>query len=57
MRIKVTGYIDTDDIDDDQVDLSHATGLTEEAFTAYVTGERALFLDGEASFVLERDEA
>jgi len=57
MRIKVTGFIDTDDIDDDQVDLSHATGLTEEAFTAYVTGERALFLDGEASFVLERDEA
>lgn len=53
MRIKVTGYIDTDDLDDDQVDLSHATGLTEEALIAYDTGGRALLLD-DAEFVLER---
>lgn len=54
-RIKVTGYLNTDDIDDDQIDLSHASGLTEEAFIAYATGERALFLDGDSSFVLEQD--
>lgn len=53
-RIKVIGYLNTEDLDDDQVDLSHETGLTEEAFIAYATGERALFLDGDASFVLEK---
>jgi hypothetical protein len=53
-RIKVTGYLHTEDLDDDQVDLSHATGLTEEAFAAYATGERALFLDGDSSFELEK---
>lgn len=54
MRIKVTGYIETDGLDDDQVNLDHATGLTEEAFMAYASGERAIFLDGDASFVLEK---
>lgn len=53
-RIKVEGYLHTEDLDDDQVDLSHPTGLTLEAFGAYASGERALFLDGDASFVLEK---
>lgn len=53
-RIKVEGYLHTEDLDDDQVDLSHPTGLTLEAFGAYASGERALFLDGDSSFVLEK---
>ena len=28
-RIKLTGYIDTDDLDPDQVDLGHDSGLSE----------------------------
>lgn len=55
-RIRIVGYLHTEDLDDDQVDLSHPTGLVEEAFTAYATGERALFLDGDASFVLEASD-
>lgn len=51
--IEVTGYLNTEDLDDDQLDLSHKSGLTEEAFISYSTGERALFLDADSSFVLE----
>lgn len=29
-RIKVTGYINTDDVDDDLIDLEHPTGLSED---------------------------
>lgn len=31
-RIKVTGYLDTDDLDPEQVDLSHEMGLTEHGY-------------------------
>jgi hypothetical protein len=31
-RIKVTGYVDTDDLNEDMVDLDHPTGLTAEGF-------------------------
>lgn len=32
MRIKVTGYLDTDDLDAEHVDTSHETGLSQEGF-------------------------
>jgi len=31
-RIKITGFIDTDDLDDEDVDLEDKTGLTSEGF-------------------------
>lgn len=31
-RIKVTGYLDTDTLDDDQQDPTQTLGLTEEAY-------------------------
>jgi len=37
MRIKVTGYLDTDDLEPEHVDESHEMGLSEEGFTYYVT--------------------
>lgn len=32
MRIKVTGYLDTDDMDIEDVDLDHEMGLSSEGF-------------------------
>lgn len=54
MRIRVVGYMDTEKLDDDQVDLFHATGVTEEAFIAWATGER-LFQLYNVEMELERD--
>lgn len=33
-RIKVTGYLDTDEMDEDHVDLNHETGLSEKGTDA-----------------------
>lgn len=51
-RIKVTGYMDTDNYDEDQIDLSDPTGLAESAYLAYASGHRALFLE-DIEFELE----
>ena len=37
MRIKVTGYLDTEDMEPEHVDLSHPLGLSEAGYTYYVT--------------------
>ena len=47
--IKVTGYIDTDGLDPDYVDLSHDMGLSEEG---YIEVSRELGLE-DAEFELE----
>jgi hypothetical protein len=36
MRIKITGYIDTDDLDADQVDEGHSTGLSDEGYQSLI---------------------
>lgn len=38
-RIQVTGIIDTDDLPDSAVDLSHETGLSEYGYTAFATSQ------------------
>lgn len=45
-RIKVTGYIDSEDLDPEDVDLSDPTGFSEEGHLKHVVGEdgRALAL-------------
>lgn len=37
-RIKVTGYIDTDDLPPEHVDLSHEMGLSNKGFEAFGVG-------------------
>lgn len=39
MRIKITGYLETDDLDSDQLDLSDSTGLSAEGYDNLITGE------------------
>lgn len=38
-RIKFTGYLDTDDLEPEQVDLGHKTGLSEQGYLDLVQGE------------------
>jgi hypothetical protein len=35
MRIKVTGYLDTDDMESDEVDLGHPMGLSNKGYEHY----------------------
>jgi hypothetical protein len=57
MRIKVTGYMDTDDFDvPEDHDPSSETGLSEEAYLAYMTGGRLLALDDLEFQVVEDEE-
>lgn len=37
MRVKVTGYLDTNDMEPQHVDESHDMGLSEEGFGFYVS--------------------
>lgn len=37
MRIKVTGYLHTEDMSPEHVDESHAYGLSDEGFTYWAT--------------------
>jgi hypothetical protein len=37
MRIKVTGYLDTSDMETQHVDSFHETGLSEQGFLYYTT--------------------
>jgi hypothetical protein len=52
-RIKVTGYLDTDDLDDRHVDPSHEMGLSEEG---YLEWSRRLPLD-DIDFKIEEETA
>ena len=45
MRIKVTGYLETDDLDPEEVDETHETGLSEEGYLRYSSGAYPLRLD------------
>lgn len=38
-RLKITGYIDTAELDDSHVDLDHPSGLSSEGYDDLVTGE------------------
>lgn len=38
-RLKVTGYVDIDDLDPEHVDLDHPTGLTAEGYDALIVGD------------------
>ena len=51
-RIKVTGYIDTDNLEPDLVDLAHETGLSEDG---YIDVSRRLDLD-DVEFELGDDD-
>lgn len=42
MRIKITGYIDTDEMDPAHLDLAHETGLSEDGYIAVTTGQMDL---------------
>lgn len=37
-RIKITGYVDVDDLDPSLVDLNHESGLSSEGFDALGSG-------------------
>lgn len=50
-RIKVTGYLNPDDMDPDDVDLDHEMGLSSEGFDRYAS---QLALD-DITFELEDD--
>lgn len=39
-RIKITGYVESDDLDPEHVDLTHSTGLTEDGYLDLVAGEQ-----------------
>lgn len=41
-RIKVTGYIETEDMAFEDLDLGHEMGVSDSAYQAFVTGERPL---------------
>lgn len=41
-RIKVTGYIDTDDMLPGDVDLTHKTGIAEDYYSSLVSGAQPL---------------
>lgn len=38
-RIKITGYVDSEDLTPEYVDLNHPTGLSEEGYLNLVGGE------------------
>jgi hypothetical protein len=44
MRIKVTGYVETDNLPPEFVDESHPMGVSDAGYTAYSTGH-AIVLD------------
>lgn len=41
-RLKITGYIDTDDLGPGDVDLDHPTGLSSEGYDNLITGENGI---------------
>ncbi len=43
-RIKITGYIDIDDLEEEYVDLDDPTGLSAEGFEAIMIGEGPPFI-------------
>lgn len=42
MRIKVTGYIDTDDMELEDVDTAHPMGVSDTFYQAVATGQRSM---------------
>lgn len=42
MLIRVTGILDTDNLEWADVDVSHPMGLSDEGYTAFVTGAKSL---------------
>lgn len=42
MRIKVTGIINTEDMQSWEIDTAHAMGVSEQAYSAYVSGAAPL---------------
>jgi hypothetical protein len=58
-RIKVTGYIDTDDIHGEMIDVDNPTGLSDEGFDSFTSGKDGNLAIAELddlSFELEEDE-
>ena len=53
MIIKVTGELDTDEMDPSYVDLTHETGLSTKGYEAYYGGEPIAGLD-DLDFKLSR---
>lgn len=41
-RLKITGYIETDELDPEYVDPDHPTGLTSEGYDNLIGGEMGL---------------
>lgn len=39
MRLKITGYIDVDEIEAQHLDLQHPTGLTAEGYDGLIMGD------------------
>jgi hypothetical protein len=57
MRIKVTGYIDTEELDETEIlDLSHEMGITDAAFTEFtINGGQTLPYLEDLEFELVND--
>lgn len=56
MKIKVTGYLDTDDMDSLDVDESHPMGVSQSYYEAIATGARVLPALDDVEFEAEPDE-
>lgn len=54
MKIKVTAYIDSEALHPDEYDSNDPTGLPEEAFLAFTTGQREMPLE-DLDFALIED--
>lgn len=39
MRIKITGYLDTNDLDPEDLDLNHPSGLSDAAYASLAAGQ------------------
>lgn len=55
-RIKVTAYVETDDLDPSEVDLTHEMGLSSEGYERFAVNPQLLPLD-DVEFRLEEEDA
>lgn len=55
-RIKVTGYIDTEDMLPGDVDFDHPMGITDDYYSSLVSGAQPLPVMEDLEFELETDQ-
>lgn len=54
-RIKVTGYIDTDDLGFDDLDLGHVMGVSDQFYSVNANGMTLVTADGASVEMTEND--